>query len=118
MTLKYTDLLFYTELINGNYSKYIAKIKENISKTSNNYSKLLNHKIDDKYRYSSFLTKLNSYLENEYLDISKAYVTYWNFEHEDNEFTRKQQIARDMHHYIPQVEPNKTFKENIQKIIN
>lgn len=79
---------------------------------------MLNHKIDDKHTYSSLLTKLNSYLENKYLDIDKAYGTYWHFEHEDNEFTRKQQRARDMHHYIPQVEPDKTFKENIQKIIN
>lgn len=118
LTLKYTDLLFYTELMNGNYSKYITKIKTDVSKTSNNYSKLLDHKIDDKHTYSSFLTKLNSYLENEYLDIGKAYGTYWHFEHEDNEFTIKQRRARDMQHYIPQVEPDKTFKENIQKIIN
>lgn len=118
LALKYTDLLFYTELMNGNYSKYITKIKDDVSGASNNYYKLLNHRIDDKHTYSSFLTKLNSYLENEYLDVDKAYGTYWTFEHEDNEFTIKQQRARDMHHYIPQVEPNKTFKENIQKIIN
>lgn len=118
LTLKYTDLLFYTELMHGNYNKYITKIKDDVSKTSNNYSKLLKHKIDDNHTYSSFLTKLNSYLENEYLDIGKAYKTYWNFENVDNEFTRKQQRAKDMHHYIPQVEPDKTFKENLQKIIN
>ncbi len=118
LTLKYTDLLFYTELMNGNYNKYITKIKDDVSGASNNYYKLLNRKIDDKYTYSSFLTKLTSYLENEYFDVDKAYGTYWPYEHEDNEFTRKQERAREMHHYIPQVEPNKTFKENIQKIIN
>ena len=47
-----------------------------------------------------------------------VYGTFWTYEHDDNDFTRKQQRARDMHHYIPQVEPDKTFKENIQKIIN
>lgn len=118
LILKYTDLLFYTEFMNGNYSRYIAKIKDDVGITANNYSKLLNFKIDDKYTFSSFLTKLNSYLENEYLDVDKAYGTFWHFEHEDNDFTRKQQRARDMHHYIPQIEPDKTFKENIQKIIN
>lgn len=118
LTLKYTDLLFYTELMNGNYNKYITKIKDDVSGASNNYYKLLNHKIDAKHTYSSFLTKLTLYLENEYFDVDKAYGTYWPYEHEDNEFTRKQERAREMHHYIPQVELNKTFKENIQKIIN
>lgn len=118
LTLKYTDLLFYTELMNGNYSKYITKIKDDVSGASNNYYKLLNHEIDDKHTYSSFLTKLNSYLDSEYIDVKKVYGTYWNFENEDNEFTRKQKISKDMYRYIPQIEPNKTFKENIQKIIN
>lgn len=104
--------------MNGNYNKYITKIKDDISGASNNYYKLLNRKIDDKYTYSVFLTKLTSYLENEYFDVDKAYGTYWSYEHVDNEFTRKQERAREMHHYIPQVEHNKTFKENIQKIIN
>jgi len=118
LILKYTDLLFYTELMNGNYNRYITKIKDEISKTSNNYSKLLKHKIDEKHTYSSFLSKLDLYLEEEYIDVGKAYGTFWTYEHDDNDFTRKQQRAKDMHHYIPQVEPDKTFKENIQKIIN
>ena len=118
LTLKYTDLLFYTELMSGNYSRHITKVKDEVSKISNNYSKLLNHKIDEKHTYSSILSKLNLYLEHEYIDINKAYGTFWNYENEDNEFTRKQQRARDMHHYIPQVEPDKTFKENIEKLIN
>lgn len=118
LILKYTDLLFYTELMNGNYNRYITKIKDEISKTSNNYSKLLKHKIDEKHTYSSFLSKLDLYLDEEYIDVGKAYGTFLTYEHDDNDFTRKQQRARDMHHYIPQVEPDKTFKENIQKIIN
>ena len=104
--------------MNGNYNRYITKIKDEISKTSNNYSKLLKHKIDEKHTYSSFLSKLDLYLDEEYIDVGKAYGTFWTYEHDDNDFTRKQQRARDMHHYIPQVEPDKTFKENIQKIIN
>lgn len=118
LILKYTGLLFFTELMNGNYNKYITKIKDEVSKSSNNYSKLFDHKIDEKYTYSRFLYKLNLYLEHEYIDINKAYGRYFDFEDDENEFTRKQQRAREMHHYIPQVEPNKTFKENIQKIIN
>lgn len=104
--------------MNGNYSRYITKVKDEISKTSNNYSKLLKHKIDEKHTYSSLLSKLDLYLEHEYIDINKAYGTFLGFEDENSKFASKQQRARDMHQYIPQVEPNKTFKENIEKIIN
>ena len=86
LILKYTDLLFYTELMNGNYNRYITKIKDEISKTSNNYSKLLKHKIDEKHTYSSFLSKLDLYLEEEYIDVGKAYGTFWTYEHDDNDY--------------------------------
>ena len=103
--------------MSGNYSRYIKKFEE-INKASNNYKKLLQHKIDEKETYSNLLRKLDLNLDNEYLDLGQAYGTYWTIGGEDTDFTRKQQLARDMHNYIPQVEPNKTFKENIQKIIN
>lgn len=90
--------------MNGNYQRYIDKVKNYVNMVSNNYLKLLSQKIDKKYTYLILVSLLSSYLECEY--INKTYGKYYAFNGKDREFSIKQQGTQDMKQYISQVVTN------------
>lgn len=119
LTLKYTDLLFYTEFINGNYKRYISKVKDERTVSSNNYNKLLMYKIDEKNTYSSLLSIISEYLDLEYLELKSIFTTFTSFDTEhDRIFRHKQEVGKSLYNYIPQVISGGTYKDNIETIIN
>lgn len=117
LILKYTDLLFYTELLNGNVDKHLKKLESGANQLFNYYSKILNEHLDSNKTFSNVLLDLNIYINKEYINISKAYENVWYMDFEDG-FKEKQNIAKGMFPYIPQLKPDKTFKENIEELIN
>lgn len=115
LILKYTDLLFYKEFIRGNYDTYLKKMNESNIQQKRNYTKFLNRKIDGAKNYSSILSKLGLYLEREYVDLKKVNIHYIN---EDPIYSLRKKESKEMNKYIPQVLPDKSYRINIEKIIN
>ena len=115
LTLKYVDLLFYNELMSGNYNRYYQKINNSINPMSNNYSKLLSIKIGNNKDFNYLCNRLTSSLELKYID--KVQMNTSNV-FNDKTLDALQHAAKDLSVYIPQITPNITFKETIENIVN
>ena len=116
LTLKYVDLLFYMELLRGNYVQFSKTITDNIKNNSNNYHKLLYEKIGKgEHTFNNVLMNLNEYLYVNYVEKNRRYYS-------DLLNTEKSRIEKNaliaLMDYIPQLEENLTYKQNIEKIIN
>lgn len=115
LTLKYVDLLFYTELINGNYSRFKNKITNELNPISNNYIKLLSIIIGNQNNFDYLCNKLTSALDVEFIDISSLNVERLPI---DNDFEKRRAYAMELCNYIPQIDLGLTYKQTIRKIIN
>jgi len=116
LTLKYVDLLFYYEIIGGNYLRYKKKITDEINPLSNNYNRLLEINIGDKRDFNYVCSKLNyETLQLQYLDVNKINgIWYLN----NIETNKEISAAKEMSNYIPFIKDKMTYKETIEFIIN
>lgn len=115
LTLKYVDLLFYTELMNGNYSRFKKKITDDVNPIANNYSKLLSIKIGNQKDFDFLCNRLSSSLDKSFMNISELNME--RYPH-DNDYEMRKSIAKELYSYIPQIEPNITYKQTLERIIN
>ena len=115
LTLKYVDLLFYTELMNGNYSRFKKKITDDVNPIANNYSKLLSIKIGNQKDFDFLCNRLSSSLDKSFMNISELNIE--RYPH-DNDYEMRKSIAKELYSYIPQIEPNITYKQTLERIIN
>lgn len=115
LTLKYVDLLFYTELINGNYGGFKKKITGDLNPTANNYIRLLSITIGNQKNFDYLCNKFTSSLDIVFMDVSKLGTDAF---HGDTEYKRRKAMAMYLHSYIPQIGHNLTYKQTIQQIIN
>ena len=115
LTLKYVDLLFFTELLNGNYIRFYDKITSEFNPIANNYVRLLSIKIGNQKDLNYLCCKLTTSLNIEYLNLSELNITKVPT---DKEYEQKRAISNELCTYIPQVEPNITFKKTIDIIVN
>ena len=115
LTLKYVDLTFYKEIINGNYNRHYKKITNEINPLSNNYNKLLSIKIGNKKDFNSVCSFLSNGALNIEYQNEKRISTY---EFEDDNLRISKDISKEMINYIPFIEEHKTIKETIEKIVN
>lgn len=114
-TLKYVDLLFYTELLNGDYYHFSKRFIENINYKSNNYSKLLHRKICDSNKsFAEILELFTGNLNCRYIDIKYAYTEVLG----NKKLNEEKNVLIKMMEYIPQIEVNLTYKETIRRIVN
>lgn len=116
LTLKYVDLLFYSEIMNGNYFKFVKKINNVNNPLFNNYSNLLNFKLFDSLTLNDMCGHLSSELNTTYIDKRKI-DNYYGFD-ENNPHYRKFKISKELSVFIPQIQPNITFRDTIDRIIN
>lgn len=115
LTLKYVDLLFYNELINGNYTRFINRITNNYSPMSNNYSKLLNVGIGDEKNFKYVCDCLSSELNTKYIELNLMYVSTYPLK---DKLAREKSVARELSKYIPQVKKDITYKQTIELLVN
>ncbi len=115
LTLKYVDLLFYTELINGNFGRFKNKITGDLNPTANNYIRLLGISIGNQKNFDYLCNKITYSLDKIYMDKSKINSTVFPI---DDEYEQSKSITKELMSYIPQIEPNITYKQTIEKIIN
>lgn len=115
LTLKYVDLLFYNELISGNYSRYKTKMTNEFNPSFNNYIRLLDFKIDDQKSLDRVCSVLTVALDKEFLDLDKLGEQHLPI---DKPYEEKRHFLNELYKYIPQIEKGITYKQTIQKIIN
>ena len=117
LILKYTDLLFYKEIMKGNFERHVQKLKEEYSNSSNNYLTVLRKKISENTTYETVLKYLSNYINDIYINIDDAFVQYFGFSGEAK-YKTTQLKAQKLYEYLPQTLPEKTFRENVENIIN
>lgn len=117
LILKYTDLLFYKEIMKGNFERHVQKLKEEYSNSSNNYLTVLRKKISENITYETVLKYLSDYINDIYINIDDAFVQYFGFSGEEK-YKTTQLKAQKLYKYLPQTLPEKTFRENVENIIN
>ena len=116
LTLKYVDLLFYTELLHGDYVQFSKKITDITDNKLNNYHNLLNTKIgEEKDTFDSILRKFTMYLDCFYVDKKRA---YYSDSFGGEKYQRENKALISLMNYIPQIELNITYKQTIKRIIN
>ncbi len=115
LTLKYVDLLFYNELMNGNYSRFKKKIIDDLNPTANNYNRLLSIAIGNQKDFDYLCNKFSSALNAVFIDVSCLNIETFPI---DTEYERRKTIARGLYGYIPQIGHNLTYKQTIHQIIN
>lgn len=115
LILKYTDLAFYTAIINKDYLKYKNIIEKEYNSELEKYNKLINFKIGDGLTYGLILEELDIYLNYDY---SKLTI---NSKNETRFFANIRKSAReieqDIKDYIPEIYPGLTVKQTIKKIV-
>ena len=115
LTLKYVDLLFYTELMNGNYNRFKDKITDDFNPIANNYLKLLSIVIGDQKSFDYLCSRLTHSLNTVFIDLSELNTIKLP---NDNEYEKRRAISKELSSYIPQVGHDLTFKQTILQIIN
>lgn len=115
LTLKYVDLLFYTELINGNYYRIKNKVTSNYNIAGNNYNKLLDTNIGNNKNFNYVCEQFTAHLNDNYIDKNKINIIELG---QDSEYNRLKDIGKILHIYIPQIKPNITYKETVKIIVN
>ncbi len=114
LTLKYTDLLFYTELMNGNFNAFEKKIMNDNSTSSINYYNFLLMNIDNRRTYKSICLTLSSALNIEYIGENRRYENlYPKLAGESH----KIELANELCNYIPYIKDKLTYKQTIKEII-
>ena len=115
LTLKYVDLLFYNELMNGNYIRFKEKITGDLNPTANNYIKLLSIKIGEQKNFDYLCNKITSSLDKVFMDKLQFNTVRIPT---NAEYDERKAISMELINYIPQIEPDITFKQTIERIIN
>ena len=119
LTLKYVDLLFYKEIMNGNYARFKKKITDSFNPVSNNYEKLLAINIGEHASLDTLCNVLTSALNEVYIDkIELNYVRHPSSIVNNKIYERQRSFLEKLYIYIPQIEQNITYKETIERIIN
>lgn len=115
LTLKYVDLLFYTELMNGNYYRIKNKVTNNYNSAGNNYNKLLDINIGNNKTFNYACEQFTAHLNDIFIDIMRINIIELG---QDSKYNRLKEIGKILSIYIPQIEPNITYKKTIQIIVN
>lgn len=116
LTLKYTDLLFYNELVSKNFDSFRNKIKNDNSINSIKYHRLLEMKIENNGKnYDSVCRTLSPNINTKY--ISEKERNTETFPRNDKK-VREKIVANELSTYIPYIEDGLTYHETIRKIIN
>lgn len=116
LTLKYVDLLFYNEIINGNYEKHKEKILSDHSPLANDYRKILDIKIGNGISFNKVLSNISTNIKMEYVDPT---IKRYNWDDEENLIQKqKEAVAREIIYYLPRTLNDKSIKENIINLID
>ncbi len=115
LTLKYTDLLFYTELMNGNFNSFEKKIMNDNSTSSINYHKFLSTGIDDRKTFKEICMILSLEINTKY--ISEQRRNTISFSEIAGESHQKE-IANKLCIYIPYIKDGLTYKQTIKEVVN
>lgn len=115
-TLKYTDLLFYEQLLNGSFNSFKNKIMNDNNISSFGYKRLLDMKIGSTSEiYNNICEKLSKQANKEY--ISEENPKYISLS-EPNIDESLKKIAKVLSNYIPYIRKGLTYQETIRNIIN
>lgn len=115
LVLKYTDLAFYTAIINKDYLKYKNIMEKEYNSELEKYNKLINFKIGNGLTYGLILEELNIYLNYDYSKLtvnSKNEIRFFG-----NIQKSAREIEQDIKDYIPEIYPGLTVKQTIKKIV-
>lgn len=115
LTLKYVDLLFYTELMNGNFSRFKKKLLDELNQNSNDYSRLLSTNIGDYRSFEYACERISSLLDMEFMTKEELSTEIYP---KNEAYKQRKMISMDLIKYIPSVDKNLTVKETIETIIN
>jgi energy-coupling factor transporter ATP-binding protein EcfA2 len=116
LTLKYIDLLFYNEILHGNYPQFSKKLINSLESKLNNYHSLLNTKIgSENETFDSVLRNLDTYFDCRYVELHRA---YYSDSFRGEKYQREKNALISLMNYVPQIEVNLTYKQTIKRIIN
>ena len=115
LTLKYVDLLFFKEIMDGNYLYFKQKITDERNPSSNNYNRLLAINIGCNKDFDYVLSKFSSEFDTRFIEKSRLKEIIIN---ESPEMKHAKSVTIFLNTYIPYIGDNFTFKETIYKIIN
>lgn len=115
ITLKYTDLLFYKIIINGDYRKYKKILDSGYNRELEKYNKLLNFKIGS-CSYKEILTEVEICFNREYSSLGK------NPDRVSTSVAERlksyEEIENDVLKYVPELNIVWTIKDIIKYIVN
>ena len=116
LILKYIDLLFYNEILHGNYPQFSKKLTNSLESKLNNYHSLLNTKIgSENETFDSVLRNLDTYFDCRYVEHQRA---YYSDSFRGEKYQREKNALISLMNYVPQIEVNLTYKQTIKRIIN
>ena len=112
----FIDLLFYNEILHGNYPQFSKKLTNSLESKLNNYHSLLNTKIgSENETFDSVLRNLDTYFDCRYVEHQRA---YYSDSFRGEKYQREKNALISLMNYVPQIEVNLTYKQTIKRIIN